>query len=335
MRVATVRARLGALRPLAIGLVVVAVVVGMAAALRGQDWNSVQALTQGTDLVLFGVALVANAAGLFLGMVCWQALLASVAPPVSRWASARVFVVGFVTKFLPGRFWGLLANIQMGRAIGVTPLQMTAANVLNIVVTGLTGLAVGMLAVPSVFGDHAGWLALAVLPLVFCLARPDLVLRAAGMAARLLRRPALAVTASGRGVRRAIAAQAMSWAVSGHHLWLLAVAAGAPPARSYLVCVGVYGLAWVAGALVLVVPDGIGVREGVLTAALATLLPLPVAGVVALASRLVSTLSQIAFAAGTLLVAELVRRRAGVVTRKQQPGSGEAVTGKGEERCPS
>jgi hypothetical protein len=110
-------------------------------------------------------------------------------------------------------------------------------------------------------------------------------------------------------VRRAIAAQSLSWLVSGHHLWLLAVVAGAPPGRSYLICVAGFAVATVAGILVMVAPDGIGVREAVLMVGLASVMPLPVATTVVLASRLVTALSDVAVGAVGLAVAQHMHRR--------------------------
>jgi hypothetical protein len=75
--------------------------------------------------------------------------------------------------------------------------------------------------------------------------------------------------------------------------------------------VGAFGSAAVAGVLALCTPDGIGVRAGVVLAALSIVLPVPVAGVVALVSRVVVALSELTTAGAGLLVTEVVRRRAG------------------------
>jgi uncharacterized membrane protein YbhN (UPF0104 family) len=103
--------------------------------------------------------------------------------------------------------------------------------------------------------------------------------------------------------------------VSGHHLWLLAVTAGAPPAKSYLICVAGFAAATVAGLVVMIAPDGLGVREAVLLVGLATVMPLSVATPVVLASRLVCALSEVAIGAGGLLLAQYMHRRRTVLDR--------------------
>jgi uncharacterized membrane protein YbhN (UPF0104 family) len=150
----------------------------------------------------------------------------------------------------------------------------------------------------------------ATLPLAVTIVRPDLVNVAAARAARLLRRPAPGAV-SGRQVRRATVAQALSWLFAGVHLWLLAVALGAPAAAALPLCLGAFSLATVAGLAAVVIPEGIGVREVVLMAALTTVLPLPSATLAVLASRLVFTLGEVVTAGVGLLAAEILRRRGG------------------------
>lgn len=300
-------------------------VAGFAAVtVKDQDWSLLAGLTEPRAVLLLGAAFVANGAGLWLGMLAWRALLAGLGSPTGRWEGARIFFVGFLAKFVPGRVWTLVANIRMGTSAGITPARMAAAYVLCVVVGSLTGLTIAAAAVPGGSGPYGAWPVAAALPVVACLIRPGLVHRAAAAAARLLRRPAPPARASDRGIRLSITAQTLSWAVSGLHLWFLAVAAGASPLPALPVCVGAFGVAVVAGNFAVLLPDGIGVREAVLLAALTTVLPMPAAGAVVLLSRLACTLSEITVAGAALLVARLRARPGG----SHGPGSSDSEKGK-------
>ncbi|MDG4787626.1 lysylphosphatidylglycerol synthase domain-containing protein [Micromonospora sp. WMMD1102] len=292
---------------------VAALAVGLTLFLRDQDWAPVRELARRLDPVQVGLvvggALLVNSVGLLLGYHSWQALFIDLGAAVNRWTAARLFFVGFLAKFVPGRFVALPVLLRMGREIDVGAVRLAGVFLLSWVVVALTGMTVGLAAGPAVLGGATGWMLLAVLPLVALFVRPDLLNRGLAVTARLLRRPPPQVAASRAGVRRAITAQSLSWVVSGHHLWLLAVTAGAPPARSYLVCVAGFAAATVAGLLVMVVPDGLGVREAVLMVGLATVLPVPVAAPVVLTSRLVCALSEVAVGAGGLLLAQYLHRR--------------------------
>jgi hypothetical protein len=298
-------------RPVLLGVFLLAVLAGLAGALHGQNWSVLATLTTPRSLALAAAAFAVNSVAMFLSMVAWRALLVDLGgsgEQVSGVLSARIYYVGFLAKFVPGRLLPLLANIRMGRAAGVRPGRMATVYVLTMVISSLTGLTVGLLAAGA-FGGPGAALLLAALPVAAFAARPDLVNRAAGAAARLLRRPAPEARASDRGVRLAIAAQLLCWLAAGVQLWLLAIAQGAPAAAALPVCVGAFALGTVGGVVVVLAPDGIGVREAILLVALRTVLPLPAATGVVVASRLVCTLSEIAAAGVALAAAELVRRR--------------------------
>ncbi|WP_422769016.1 lysylphosphatidylglycerol synthase domain-containing protein [Plantactinospora sp. WMMC1484] len=305
----------------------VGLAAGLVLFLRDQDWTPLRSLAQRLDplqvTLVLGGALLINSVGLLLGYHSWQALFADLGAAVDRWTAARLFFVGFLAKFVPGRFIALPVLLRMGREIDVGAVRLAGVFLLSWAVVALTGMTVGLAAGPAMLGGATGWLLLAVLPLVALFVQPDLLNRGLAGSARLLRRPPPQATASRAGIRRAITSQSLSWLISGHHLWLLAVTAGAPPARSYLVCVAGFAAATVAGLLVMVAPDGLGVREAVLMVGLATVMPVPVAAPVVLTSRLVCALSEVTVGTGGLLLAQYLHRRRHGLRRSPDP----ALTG--------
>lgn len=296
------------------GLLLAATAGFIIVALRGQDWSTLGRVLRGQRPGFFAafavLAFGANAAGLVATMVSWRATLAGVGENVPAPAAARIFYFGQFVKYVPGKVLGLMLSVQMGRGIGVPAARMGAAWLLALVISLLTGATVGTLAGPAVLGAGAAWLLPAALPVVAVLVRPALVGTAAALVARLRRQPAVPTALSGSAIRRAVLAQLVAWLVGGVHLWLLAVAMGASPVRSLPLCVGAFGLGAVAGVLAVFAPDGIGVREVVVTAALSVTLPLPVATVVVLVSRVVVALSELTTSAAGLLVTQALRWRA-------------------------
>ncbi|UBU09501.1 lysylphosphatidylglycerol synthase domain-containing protein [Nonomuraea gerenzanensis] len=292
---------------------VLAVLAAIAWSMSRLDWSVVGVLFSRNDAgriaLLLGGSLLASTAGLSFGFLAWRVVLLELGPAISGPRVVRIFFVGFLSKYLPGRVPGMLATAKVATVNGITfgRLMTTAALVMSLVL--LSGFTIGLLAGVQVLGARAAWLAGAAVLVVAVLVRPQLVNRGAALLLRLLRRPAAAKAASVRGVRLAVAWQSLSWVVTGLHLWPLAVAMGAPASRSLLLCVGAFTLATSVGIAAVFIPDGIGVREAVLTAALSVVLPAPAAAVVALASRLVSTVSEVLLGAVALGVAEYLVRR--------------------------
>jgi glycosyltransferase 2 family protein len=292
----------------------VVTIVAVALMLRSQDWSVLAATMRsrpaGSFAALAGLAFAANAGALLTAMLAWHWILTGINGPTSAVGAARVFFVGQFAKYMPGKVFGYVVSVRMGKAMGVSTARMTSAWLSTLVIGLLTGATVSLLAGPQVLGGSVAWLALAALPIVAVLIRPALVNQAAVLVARLRRRPPPATGMPGRTVRRALLTQLLSWLLGGAHLWLLAIAMGAPPAGSLLLCVGLFSLGAIAGIFAVFTPDGLGVREVILLGALGLVMPLPAAGVVALVSRLVVVLSELVTAALGLLVTEVLRRRA-------------------------
>ncbi|GAT79521.1 hypothetical protein [Streptomyces sp. F-3] len=290
-------------------LFTVAVAAGIGLALRGQDWSVLaQLLHPGSVPALLGAVLV-TAAGLLCGTRAWMLTLSAVAVPVPAPTGVRMFFVGFLGKFVPGRVWGLIAQMRMGEQAGASKAQMAGTYVVNLVVVLLTGGAVGMLVAPALFDHGLWWTPLPLVPLAVLLARPDLVHRCAALAARVARRRPPPSPGRPRDLRRSLLYQTASWVLSGLHVWVTALLLGADPLPALPAAVGGFALATVGGTLAVFAPDGAGVRELMLVPALATVLPLPAALTTALVSRVLTLVAELATSGVALGAAALHGRR--------------------------
>jgi hypothetical protein len=255
--------------------------------------------------VLLAVAVAANVGGLWLAMLSWRVLLTGEQPLAFR-PAVHMFFVGQLSKYLPGRVWSVLAHVELGRRAGQQPSRVVGAYLTSFAASTLTGLLAGALALPAAIGSGAWWvIAAAVLVIAAVLARPGLIGGAVAVAARLTRRPVPATPDS--AIRACVGLALVSWLVSGVHLWALAVLFGAGPRSVLLLAVGAFPLATVVGSLAVILPDGWGLRELTLNAALGGALTWSTAGAVAVASRLVCVVCEVGLSA---LVVVVLRPRA-------------------------
>lgn len=295
-----------------------ALVAALVLTLRRQDWTVVGTLLArrgGPEVTLLLLAsLAVNVLGLGFGFLAWRVILLELGPPVAAASVLRIFVVGFLSKYVPGKVPGMAATARVAHTAGVGLVRLAGAGALSMSLGLLTALTIGLFAGAEVLGDRAGWLLLAPAVLLAVLVWPQAVNRVAHWMLRLMRREPAGRMAAPRPIRLTVAWQSVSWVITGLHLWVLAVAMGAPPLRSLALTVGAFSLATAVGLVAVFTPDGIGVREAVLTAALAVVLPVPAAAVVALASRLVCTVAEIGMGSVALVAVEIARRRSRAAT---------------------
>lgn len=280
-------------------LFAVALVAAIALAWRDVQWSGLRRFGHASGLAALGLACVANVGGLAAALQSWREVLVAVAGPVDFGISARIFLLGFVAKFLPGSAWSVVVHMRMGSRAGLSPARMATVYVACLPIGIVTGGVVGILAGTPAFGGNPAWpvaAAAAATALMLSVATGRNINALISAAARVLHRP-MPTALPDRAIRRSLAASEVGWLVSGLHLWLIVVVLGGPAWKSLPICVGAFALAVTAGSIAFFLPDGWGAREAVLTPALATLLGWPGALIAALASRAVLTVTEVLAAA--------------------------------------
>lgn len=285
---------------------VVCVCAGLA--LRA-NWEQARDAAAVLPLWVLPAAVLAGMAGLTAQMLAWRALLAGMGSPLPLRTAARVMFVGQLGKYLPGSVWAFVAQVELARDWNVPRTRGAAATLLAVGVTVATGLAVAAVALPLSSAEAARrwWWALALAPLLLAALHPRVV----GWGIRLAARPfarfrevaeAGPLDVRGRSMAATVGWTLVAWVPLGLHVWLLTWAVGGEALRSLGPAVGAYALAWTLGLLVVFAPAGLGVREAVLVVALSPVVDAGAALVVAVLSRLVMTVADVAWAGLSVLL---------------------------------
>ncbi len=243
-------------------------------------------------------AAAATGASLWCSFGAWRLTLGALGPSPPRGAAARIFFVGQLAKFVPGSVWALVGQMELGRAYGLSRRQIGTAGLLVLAISLTVALGLGTLAAPAVL-DAGGPAYVAVLALVVPLAavlHPRVLGPLLDRVFARLRRPPLQRRLDGTDVARIAALSLASNTLLGVQVWLLALDLGASGPRVLPLAIGGYALAASAALVIVFLPAGLGAREAGLVLALSPVLDLGEAAVVAIASRLVMTLADVAAA---------------------------------------
>ncbi|NUR28540.1 MAG: UPF0104 family protein [Catenulispora sp.] len=265
-----------------------------------RQWTRVRAGFEDLGPLPLIAALLPALGSVTAMMLAWRGLLASLGSPLAVRAAARVFFTSQLGKYLPGSVWPVVAQMQLGRAHRIPRTRSAAAAALAMLVSLATALVLAAATLPAAGGAHAAgyrW-AFAVVPLLLAGLHPRVANPALRAVFRLTRRPEIEPLTGATIARTALRSLA-GWLLAGAHIWILAIALGAPPLRTLLLAIGGYAFAWSVGFLIVFAPAGAGVRELILVAALQPVLDPGEATVVALASRLVTIVADLVAAAVT------------------------------------
>jgi glycosyltransferase 2 family protein len=199
----------------------------------------------------------------------WRAVLGAWSAPVRFWTAASIWSVSSLARYVPGKLWQIGAMSALAHREGVSPVAATGSAVLGTLVNLAAGFAVVLATGWSLLGlaspgvRRAALIILAIAALALLVA-PWVI----GPALRLVERATgrrLDVGALPlRAILYAAAGNLAAWVLYGLAFQLLArgVLGSAPGgAHTYI---AVYTLSYLVGYIVLVVPGGLGVREGVM-----------------------------------------------------------------------
>jgi hypothetical protein len=265
-----------------------------------RQWTRVRAGFEDLGPLPLAGALLPALGSVTAMMLAWRGLLASLGSPLGLRAAARMFFTSQLGKYLPGSVWPVVAQMQLGRAHRIPRARSAAAAALAMLVSLVTALLLAAATLPAAGGAKAAgyrW-AFAVVPILVAGLHPRVANPVLRAVFRLTRRPEIepltAATIGWTALRSLV-----GWLLAGLHIWILAVALGAPPLRAFLLAAGGYAFAWSVGFVIVFAPAGAGVRELILVAALQPVLDPGKATVVALASRLVTIVADLVAAAVT------------------------------------
>jgi glycosyltransferase 2 family protein len=301
-----------------------AVLASFVAAIVGKRHDIADGLRQLSPGWLVVAAVLVLGGTVAMGM-SWRALLADLGSPLPARPAARVFFLGQLGKYLPGSVWPVVAQAELGRDHGVPARRSATAAMLTLAISLVASLVVAAatlpLATPAALRRY-GW-AFAAVPVLVVLLHPRVLNPLVATAFRILRRPAPTERLTLGGIGRAAAWAMVAWVLYGLQVAVLIGDLGATGPRAVLAATGAFALAWSVGFLVIIVPAGAGIREGVLTVALSPVLASAPALLVALISRLLLSGGDLLLAGAAVLAARRTGHDASAVTAAAEGAAAE------------
>jgi uncharacterized membrane protein YbhN (UPF0104 family) len=210
---------------------------------------------------------------------------------------------------VPGAVWAVAAQVELARDYAVPRRRSATASLVSMAVTLVVGLVAAGVTLPLV-SAHAVrqyWWVLAITPLAAAFLYPPVVKFGLDLALRVLGRAPLEGSVGRGGMARALGWTTLGWLCFGAHAWFLISVFAGKSGHTFALSLGGYALAWAVGFLIVFFPGGIGPREVALIAVLAPVMPSASALVVALASRVVMTVGDLAWAGAGLAIGRASR----------------------------
>jgi hypothetical protein len=224
----------------------------------------------------------------FPALLWWRITADALHAELNWRVSVRLWFTSQITRYLPGGVWNLFSRVYLFGEQGVSKSQTALGLVLETVFVLMAQVLVFVLSLPFWLDQAVSFYwALLVLPLGLLLIHPAVLKRSMHWIARLQGRPDLPQTELRGSWTAMMLAGYTAGAILGGSAFFFFVRSLYPvPLQLWPVLAGMVNLAQTIGFLTLFAPNGLVVREGILILLLGWQLPVPVAVISALSSRL-------------------------------------------------
>ena len=287
-------------------------IIAFAAADLARSWSRLR--EQPVEWVI-RPALLVGAAVIIWAMYAilieaWRVMLRGWGDRLSFMTSAQIWTVSSLGKYIPGKVWAIAGMAVMAQRAGVRKWTATASAVILQALAVGTGAAVVGAAGSASLESRYPWVPAALLALVVLslvgiglLLWPPFIRQLL----RLVRVEAEGSSPGGAPVLGGMLANFVAWAGYGFAFWLLARGLFDAPAFTPALAITTFAASYIAGLLFLPAPAGIGVREGVVILMLGGALGETSALALAIASRVLLTITELGAAAPFLLAGARIR----------------------------
>ena len=235
-------------------------------------------------------------------IAAWRAMLLAWGQRLDPWTAARIWTVSSLGKYLPGKVWAVAGMAVMAQQAGVAPgAAMGSAVILQALAVGAGAAVAGVCGVGALRQAHPEIVIVLVL-LVGASAAGIALLFWPPVVRRLLRLAAPeAATAetgpAGPAIAFGVMANLAAWIGYGAAFWCLARGLLPETRLTLSQAVAVFTASYLAGFLALFAPGGLGVRESVFILMLQGPVGPAAAAALALASRVLLTITEFGAAA--------------------------------------
>lgn len=264
------------------------------------NWSQLTAVTWRADLPLLVASAALALAHLPLTALVWRQAMGYLGLSVTpRWAT-KAYLIAQMGRYVPGGVWDVAGRVYLASEKGLPRGPVSVTILVEMVLGVVTGALIFLLSLAwwdRVVPPEAWYVSLAFVALGLAVLHPAVLRPLLNHAARMLKRDTALLPLTYRQVLTLALWHFLVRLLIGLAFYLFAAALTPLDWSLMPVVAGIFVAAWVMGFVVIIAPQGLGVREGVMVFLLSFYMPVAVASVIAIAFRIWLSLRDLIMAA--------------------------------------
>jgi len=240
----------------------------------------------------------------------WRALIHRLGHKISFGNALWIISSSQIAKYVPGGIWFALGRVYLGRSEKIKEEIVAFSVVVETGLTFLAGILLVLLSLSLIEQKTLGnFLFIVPAFFLFLIALyPPFLTRLMNIALRVVKRPAIELNISYSSVLVLAVYFLGLWIAQVIGFYFLINAIYPIPISKIFDLTAVYIVSWMTGFVVIFAPGGLGIREGMMTLLLSSMLPAPLAIAISFVARVWITLFEVAVFFAGLLVKKLNKK---------------------------
>lgn len=265
-----------------------------------RNWHDVRGYVCGIRYGYLFLALCVHAIALAFTAMAWHLIIRAFGAHSTLRKDSKVYYYTNLAKRIPGVVWYIGGRAHLYSREGISGSVVVTSVVMETALVFISGVACYLFLSPS----YSYWplpgrswvLLLPVIPMMAVVLRPTILINVLNAFLRWLGRSQIVMQPPRLRILPICAMYGIAWLGGGLSLYLVIRASYALPARELPTVIGFATVSGLAGLLTLALPAGMGIKEVALAALLSSYVSFPVAVMISLLFRMLTTLDEILWA---------------------------------------
>ena len=244
-------------------------------------------------LLLSFIPLIFN---FLINTIYFQHLLKNLGESIDSLNTFKVLYISQLGKYIPGGIWPILGQFYLFEKQKISKLTVFIANVSLILIDTISVLLVFIPFYFIFFSNQLRYLNILLLIIIassLFLLNPKMLKKVVRLVNVKLKGKDVALEYKFHDLVYLVMLGVVDWLILGIGLFLLISSFHSIPISYIPYLSGAFALSWIIGTLSFIVPNGLGIREGILSYFLTFLLPPPISIIVALLARIWITIGDV------------------------------------------
>jgi uncharacterized membrane protein YbhN (UPF0104 family) len=279
-----------------VGIVVIIVLFYFLGKSLLQNWHTIVEAKLRFNIFFLVLSFFFMSLHFILVAYTWKRNLRMLREKISLAAALRINALATLPKYAPGKVWGILGKGYLAKREGISEhgcvITISLETILfllgGIILFLVTASSLAKSAMPNIFY----WVLILICLIV---TYPKILIKITNLILSMFKRPLIDFMPNYFQVLEILFLYTICWVIQGIGIYFLFKSFLVIPINSLLLIAGIHAFSWVVGFVTIITPAGLGVKEGIFSYFLTTVLPSGVSVLGALVVRIWGTIGELLY----------------------------------------